>query len=397
MTSSEEIIAVIGAGSTGSSVAYNLAKMGRPVVMIDKGQPASGMTSKSTALVRTHYSNEIVARMAVYSLRVLRNFEEIGTSGFVNCGMLFLGDSSMKSGMSEVSSNLSKLGVKTELWDTTIASQRFPEVDFSGIDFILFEPESGYADPVTTASSYARKARELGAMELFGTGVQRILLNNDHAAEAVELTDGRKIHCSKIVLCTNVWTNHLISNSLPGVSLPIWAAAHPVVILRRPKGYEGIHAIVADFSQKSYFKPEGKSLLMVGSLDPLLDTIKVDPEKTLGDVSFEFLSSFAEAASRRIPIMRDGIMHSSYIGMYDMSPDQHPIIDELSDIGLGNVYCCVGLSGHGFKLCPAFGLMLAEMLTEQEEPTFDPSYFSLSRFSTGNLLQSKYKTIGTIA
>jgi sarcosine oxidase, subunit beta len=397
MNGKDEAVAVIGAGSTGSSVSYHLAKIGKRVILIDMGQPASGTTSKSTALVRTHYSNEIVARMAVYSLKVLRNFEGIGYSGFVNCGMLFLGSNSLKKGMSEISSNLSRLGIRTELFDTKTASVRFPEIDFSDCDFVHFEPESGYADPVETASSYARKAKQLGAQEIFGVQAQRILLNEKHAVEAIELADGTKIHCSKTVLCTNVWTNNLLSSSIPGASLPIWAAAHPVAILRRPPKYEGVHVIVADFAQKTYYKPEGKSLFIVGSLDPALDAKKIDPERCPNEVSFEFLSFFAESASKRIPSMRDGIMHSSYIGMYDMSSDQHPIIDELSELGFTNVYSCVGLSGHGYKLCPAFGRMVAEMITESEEPMFDASYFSLSRFASGKLLQSKYATIGTIA
>jgi sarcosine oxidase subunit beta len=397
LSSEESVTVIIGAGSTGSSVAYHLSKMGKRVVLLDMGQTASGTTAKSTALVRTHYSNEIVAQMAVYSLRVFRDFEEIGNSGFINWGMLFLGDNSMRKAMCEISASLSKLGVRTELIETDIASKQFPEVDFSDVDFALYEPESGYADPVSTATSYARKARQFGAQEIFGVEAQQLLLDEKHNVEEVKLADGRKIRSAKVVLCTNVWTNKLLSNSIAGPLLPIWSAAHPVAILRRPQNYEGAHSILADFPQKVYYKPEGKSLLIVGSLDPALDSKRIEPEECPRDVPFEFLNLFAESASKRIPSMRDGTMHSSYIGMYDMSPDQHPIIDNLSELGLRNVFCCVGLSGHGFKLCPALGLMVAEMITEKDEPTFNNSYFSLSRFESGKLLRSKYATIGTIA
>lgn len=397
MTLEQETIGVIGAGSTGSSVAYHLAKMGKPVVLIDMGQPASGTTSRSTALVRTHYSNEIVARMAVYSLRVLRDFENIGNSGFVNAGMLFLGDESLKGGMSEISSSLENLGIKTESLEPDAAGKKFPEVDFRGIGFIDYEPESGYADSVGVATSYATKARELGAKEIFGVMVKRLELDSTGRVAALQLSDGSRVHCSKVILCTNVWTNSMLENSKHGAALPIWASAHPVAVLRRPKGYEGVRVIVADFESKTYFKPEGNSLFLVGSLDPQIDQKRVDPENCPSDVTFEFLSFYAESASKRIPSMKDGILHSSYVGMYDMSPDQHPIVDELSEIGLSNVFSCVGLSGHGFKLCPALGLMVAELVTGAEEPKFDPSYFALSRFATGKLLQSKYTTIATIA
>ncbi len=98
--------------------------------------------------------------------------------------------------------------------------------------------------------------------------------------------------------------------------------------------------------------------------------------------------------------MSEGNLHSSYVGLYDVSPDQHPIIDELSDFGLTGAFCCVGLSGHGFKLCPALGLIVAEMILgtdEAAQQTFDRSIFSLSRFKTGKLLESRYKTLATVA
>lgn len=391
-------IVVIGAGSTGSSVAYHLAKMNERVLIIDSGQPASGTTSKSTAVVRTHYSNEIVAKMAVYSLQVLRDFGGIGNSGFVNSGMLFLGTTSLARKMREVESMLSGLGVKSEVMDESAASKRFPDIDVSGFESIHFEPESGYADPVATANSYLGKARDAyGAETIFGTEVRKLDLDPVGRVEAVLLSDGRKIHCSKVVLCTNVWTNKLLYNTKQGSSLPIWAAPHPVIVMKRPARYEGVRPIVADFKSKAYLRPEGKSFLFVGSLDPAIDAQKVDPDTCPSDVSFEHQSFFAEFASKRIPSMSEGLLHSSYIGMYDMSPDSHPIIDELSEIGLSGVFCCVGLSGHGFKLSPAFGLMVAEMVTEKKNQTFDRTHFSLSRFAKGKLLQSKYAEVGTIA
>ena len=227
--------------------------------------------------------------------------------------------------------------------------------------------------------------------------VQKLELDSVGKVRAVLLSDGRKIHCSKVVLCTNVWTNRLLSGTKQGCSLPVWAAPHPVIVMRRPVTYEGVRPVVADFESKAYLKPEGKSFMLVGSLDPAIDAQKVDPEKCPSDVSFEYQSFFAEFASKRIPAMSEGSLHSSYIGMYDMTPDSHPIIDELSEIGLFGVYCCVGLSGHGFKLSPAFGLMVSEMITEKKDLTFDRSFFSLSRFAKGELLLSKYASVGTIA
>ncbi len=397
VSTSERPIVVVGAGSTGASAAYHLSKMGQKVALIDRGQPASGMTSRSTALVRNHYSNEIVARMAYYSLQALKNFGEIGNSGFVNNGMLFLGNSVSKQALDSVLPILARVGVRTERLESQEAAKRFPELNISDDEFVHYEPDSGYADPVATANSYASKARELGTEILGGLELSGLSYDLSGKLDAVELVGGRRIHCSKAVLCTNVWTNKLLVQSDITEELPIWAAAHPVVILRRPKQYEGLKPSVADFPSKTYYKPEGNSLFFAGSLDPEFDSRKVEPESLPVEVPFEFLDFLSEVISQRIPAMREGIVHSSYIGMYDMTPDQHPIIDELSQIGLPSAFCCVGLSGHGFKLCPALGLMTAEMVCGIDDPTFDWNRFSLSRFKTGDLFSSRFASVNTIA
>jgi Glycine/D-amino acid oxidases (deaminating) len=89
MISGSENIVVIGGGSTGTSIAYNLAVSGKKVSLIDRGTVASGNTGKSSALIRTHYSNPLIASMSIYSQKIISNFESIGYSGFTKTGMIF--------------------------------------------------------------------------------------------------------------------------------------------------------------------------------------------------------------------------------------------------------------------------------------------------------------------
>ncbi|MDG6908484.1 MAG: FAD-binding oxidoreductase [Nitrososphaerota archaeon] len=124
---SADAIVIIGAGSTGSSTAFHLAKSGKKVILVDSGQVASGMTSKSTALVRTHYSNEIVARMALYSLRMLS--EEVD-SHFVNSGMVILASENEKAGIESNLEMLKRIGVDTYSLDLSNAKSQFPELNF---------------------------------------------------------------------------------------------------------------------------------------------------------------------------------------------------------------------------------------------------------------------------
>jgi sarcosine oxidase, subunit beta len=396
-------VAIIGAGSTGSSTAYHLSMTGVPVVLIERDEIGHGMTSRSTAIVRTHYSNEIVAKMALYSLKILRNFSAIGNSGFVQCGMLVLASDPFRKAIESNVKMLRQVGIKEEELSKSEAIKMFTDLDLSNLSeggYIALEPESGYADPVATAGAYAEKARQMGAEIILRNGVKKIDSSNGKV-DSLELDDGTKVNCDKVILCTNVWTNNLLKRS--GVNeedlLPIRSVPHPVVVYRRPPDYQGKRVIVSDYYNKAYYKPEGQSLLFGGSIDASIDSTTVDPDNAPSDVPFEYVSSYSEQISSRIPAMRNAEFHSAYIGMYDITPDEHPIIDNLSEkYGMEGMYCCVGLSGHGFKLCPAFGIINTEMVlgVKREEWTFDRSHFSLERYKTGKLMNTKYPGLGSV-
>jgi len=395
-------VAIIGAGSTGSSTAYHLSKAGVPVVLIERDEIGHGMTSRSTAIVRTHYSNEIVARMALYSLEILRNFSSIGNSGFTQCGMLILSSEQFRKAIEANVEMLQRVGAKEDVLSKSQAQKMFPDLNLEGLSedgYIALEPESGYADPVATAGAYADRARQMGTEIILRNGVKKVE-TKDGRVTSLLLDDGSKINCDKVLLCTNVWTNNLLTRS--GIDeehlLPVRAVPHPVVVYRRPQEYQGKRVIVSDYYSKAYYKPEGQSLLFGGSIDASMDSTSVDPDNAPSDVPFEYVSTYSEQISNRIPAMKNAEFHSAYIGMYDITPDEHPIMDDLSKaLGMEGLYCCVGLSGHGFKLCPAFGVINTEMIQGSERQTFDRSDFSLERFKSGKLLSTKYPGLGSVA
>ncbi len=394
-----ETIAVIGAGSTGLSAAYSLAKAGKKVVVIDKGQVASGMTGLSTAIVRTHYSNELVARMALYSLKALGDFRQVGESGFVRTGMVFLATHEHLRGLTRNLPMLDRVGIRSELIELNEAGKRFPDLSFEGCGGVVYEPESGYADPSAVSNSYARAAQKLGATLLLGEAA--VSVESGRGGCVVQLAGGSRIPCSKVVMCTNVWSNRLLRAS--GVAeadlLPIISSVHPVAVYRRPKTFRGNKPVVLDDPAKAYYKPDGQVLLIAGSLDPVLDERDSDPDALPARASPLLVERLTQAVVSRVAAMGEGSLQSTFSGMYDMTPDQHPIVDELASIGLPAVYCCVGLSGHGFKLCPALGIMTAQMVSgvRPDLMVFDNRQFSLSRFKEGRLLTSSYTGLATVA
>jgi len=130
---------------------------------------------------------------------------------------------------------------------------------------------------------------------------------------------------------------------------------------------QGIKPTYWDMNKLAYYKMEGDTVTAVGSLDPEMDKHECDVEDNNYDgATYEFLEKYMIKISGRIPAMESSSLISSTSGKYDMTPDGHPIIDSLESIGFPDFYVCVGMSGHGFKLSPAFGLIVKEMMEDVE-------------------------------
>ncbi len=392
-------VIVIGGGSSGCSIAYNIASRGIKVRLIERENIAAGNTGKSSALVRTHYSNEFIATLAIYSMNEFMNFGNIGYSGFTKTGMIFPFNGSNAATAGENFKMLGNLGINEEEISVKQVIDIFPDINTEGYDYILYEPDSGYADPVATANAYSSAAKNLGAEILTGRSVKTISSLNGKAY--AETNRGEKYYADAIVLATNVWTNELLHGS--GISdadlLPIYASVHDTIYLRRPERYSGIKPTLWDPQNSAYYKMEGTSITAIGSLDPTIDTAKFDPNGDIKNhITDEYIEKYLGKLTGRLPGMDDASVISTVSGLYDMSPDGQAIIDSLSSIGLDNVYVCAGLSGHGFKLSPAYGRIVADMLALQdpEKALFDWSNFSIARFKNKKPIKSMYSGIGTI-
>jgi sarcosine oxidase subunit beta len=83
--------------------------------------------------------------------------------------------------------------------------------------------------------------------------------------------------------------------------------------------------------------------------------------------------------AKRMPIMAGASYSHGHAGLYDMTPDAHPIIGPAGPVGL---YLVAGFSGAGFKKGPAVGQCVAELILDGVARTVDLTPFSLSRFDS---------------
>lgn len=377
---------VIGAGIMGASTALHLARRGWKVALLEKRYVGAGSTGKSSAIIRQHYSNELTARMALYSLRVFQNFGEAvgGEAGFTPVGFVLLAAEKDRAGLEANVALQRSLGIRTEVLSDEALRELLPGLERRGV-VAACEPESGYADPNLTLNSFVAAAQSRGAQLFTETEVVHVRFRAGRVT-GVQTTRG-EFSAPVVINCGGPWGARVAK--LAGVEAPIAPCRVQVAFFRRPREHADPFPVVADFANAIYFRPETGGLTLVGLIDPSEANNVVDPDHYDEHADFAFISETGERLIRRAPYMERSDYTAGYAALYAITPDWHPVVDETPpDSGF---FLCAGFSGHGFKLGPAVGLMMADFVTRTPNPQFDPRRLRLSRFAENDPVRGKYE------
>jgi glycine/D-amino acid oxidase-like deaminating enzyme len=389
MSRSYDVI-FIGGGIMGCSCALESAKRGLDVAVVEKQTIGEGPTGQSSAILRTHYSNELTARMARYGLAYYRDFREHtgDECGFHRTGFLMLAAQADHAGLAHNLALLKRLGVQTEALEPAEVGELMPGLEIgegAAPLVVAWEPDSGHADGYLAVTGMARAARRLGVDVLQDTEVTGVSFAGERVS-GVETSAGR-LEAPLVVNTAGAWGARVAA--MAGLELPIDACRVQVAFFRRPAAEAQGHPVVADFVHASYFRPDTGGLTLAGLIDPGEADAVVDPDDFARKVDLRFQADVGERLSRRYPAMSASASEGGYASLYAITPDWHPIVDEVPRGG--GFYVCSGFSGHGFKLAPAVGVMVADMLTGVSSPEFDPALFRLSRFEEGAPVGGEYE------
>jgi sarcosine oxidase subunit beta len=236
-----------------------------------------------------------------------------------------------------------------------------------------FNPEDGIVDPNSVVAGYVSAAQKLGVKALTGVEVTGIRSSADQI-EVVETSQGA-IQTHKILNAAGPWAG--LIGQMAGVEIPIiplrrqWFTTAPLKEV--PEDFP----FVIDFAQSLYFHREGEGLLVgMSNQDekPGFDQ-NVDEE-------FEFVN--LEAAIERMPLLERASRASHWAGLYEVTPDAHPIFGgcELKGFSI-----CAGFSGHGFMHGPVAGKLMTEYIVDGKFSTLDVSMLDLARFREGRLIK----------
>jgi glycine/D-amino acid oxidase-like deaminating enzyme len=207
-----------------------------------------------------------------------------------------------------------------------------------------------------------------------GAEVVAILRRGQRVA-GVATAAGDRIEAPRVVNAAGLWAPSV--GRLAGIELPIVIGRHPVFVVERDAGFGAPHPVYLDLAGGAYVRPETGGLTLTGSLTDDETRHPMDPEALGGDVGFAEASAALERTGRAVPRLAEATYRRGWAGAFDITPDWMPILDETE---LGGFHVAAGMSGHGFKLAPAVGELMAALLTGRTPPV-SPAPFRLTRFA----------------
>ena len=374
-------ICIVGAGVMGTSIAYQLAsrKLGR-IVICDQGSVGEGMSGRSSALIRMHYTFREEVELAVHSLRMFREWPQImgGQPVFHAVPFVRIVHPDEVGKLRQNVAMQRECGAQVELIDRATLAGLAPSWAVEDVTLAAYEPEAGYGSGGQVAADLLNRAQELGVVYRAGTRVLELRRRGDQVI-GVATSEG-SIDASLVICATGVWSRPLLRAA--GWDPPIETELHQVALVRRPEREPGDGLACIDSVSRTYFRPDVPGTTLVGSF---YGPRGADPDSFPQRASEAGLVELVQAASQRVPGLADGGIVGSVTGVYDMTPDTRPLIGPAP--ALPGCMVVAGFSGMGFKISPAVGLAVAELISDGQASTVDLRPFRPERFAEGSPIQ----------
>jgi glycine/D-amino acid oxidase-like deaminating enzyme len=371
-------IVIIGGGVMGASAAYHLAARGLKDIVLLEREPffGQGATGRCAGGVRYQFATEINVRLSLASLAMIERFaEEIGQDvHYRKCGYLFVLTNPRDLPAFRRNVELQhELGVQTEWLDGDEVRKRLPLMCFDDALAGTFHQKDGLVDPNGVVMGYLGAAQRMGVRAITDTEVTGLRLSGDRI-EAVETASG-SIATRRVLNAAGPWSARLAQ--LAGVPVPVEPVRRQMFtttpLPQIPSGFP----FVIDFEQSLYFHREGAGLLIGMSNQAQ----KPGLDQTV-DEEFELLN--LDAAIRRMPLVEGAGRAAHWAGLYEVTPDAHPIYGSTPVEGF---FVVTGFSGHGFMHGPVSGKLMAEYILDGGFSAVDVSMLDLARFDEGRLIQ----------
>jgi sarcosine oxidase subunit beta len=389
-------IVIIGGGLEGLAIAWALAERGvQRIVVLERETIGSGGTGKSSGIVRCHYGVPDLAAMALVGNQLFEHAHEVlGTDvGFAKVGY---GVVVAENNVGPLRANVEMqqgLGVNVCLETPGAFGELWPEANFDDVVAVAYEPDGGFADAYRLAMAFAAAAREKGVIVRQGVAALGLLTSADGSRVTGVATAAGPIQADHVVVAAGPWSGPLLAAI--GVELPVRAERAQIVMVHHDVANDGERPrrpVISDLALLQYVRPELTGELLIGNSDHSKPEW-ADPDDYENAADWDHVERAVAKVEARFPGLRNPRIGQTYSGCYDVTPDYNPVIDHRV---LDGLVICAGFSGHGFKISPAVGQLVADLVLDgaSRHPHIDGDVFRLSRFADGDELVSLHPYAG---
>jgi sarcosine oxidase, subunit beta len=376
---------ILGAGIMGASIAFHLARRDlTKVIVIEKDHAGQGASGRSSALIRMHYCFPPEVQLAVKSLEIFQHWKEIvgEPTEFRKTGFVRIVPRQEFELLRANVAMQRKLGASAEVIEIADLKKMEPDWNLDDEPAAAYEPNGGYGDALIATQDLLNASRAMGVEYRPRTRATKLLISGDKVVGVA--TDKGEIYAPNVVVATGQWTKPLLQTA--GIDVPIVTEFHQVAILRNPPGMKGGGAACIDSAKTLYFRSDAQDKTLVGDF---FGKKEVDPDNFPQRPTADWLEKILDIASQRVPKLQNADIMRGITGVYDVSPDYRPLLGEIR--GVRGLYVVAGFSGMGFKISPAIGLVMAELLLDGEGKTVDISAFRPSRFEEGQPIKAEFE------
>jgi len=375
-------VIVVGGGILGATTFWELAREEVDVLLLEARRFGGGSTAMSAAIVRCHYSNPEVVRMALRSREALRRLPLLLDCDpvYARTGWLFLVDEA--DAQLAIANAEMQEGEGLDAVDVDDLQELLPGVDETHIACALYEPESGYADPVATTNAYVEAGRRAGGVARDGTTVDSLEVQGGKLRGV--RAGGELLECDALVLATGPWSGRLAATA--GVELPLEITREQDVVFETAPE-PTIPCAVSSQVDRVYLRPDGDGRVLAGRGFPKAYE-QADPDAYDESVDAPFERDIHERVAGRLPRLAAMRAVEGRAGLYDVTPDWHPLLGPVPEVE--GLHLATGGSGHCFKLGPAIGELVANELMGRRLKHAEIASFSITRFAEGREFRSTY-------
>ncbi|OHE41028.1 MAG: FAD-dependent oxidoreductase [Tenericutes bacterium GWF2_57_13] len=347
-------IVIVGAGISGTAIAYNLAIRGmKNIVVIDEGYLTAGSTGRCGAGVRQQWQTKANCTMAKKSIEFFEHAAETlqydEDIEFKQEGYLILACTEAEVEQFEKNVALqNSLGIPSKVVSKEEALKIVPHLNPDAFLSATYCKTDGHLNPFKMTDAYYRAGKNLGVTYLFGEHVERIDVEQGKIQRVV--TDKRTIETARVVDAAGGFAAEV--GEFAGVKIPVYAERHEILVTEPIEKMQG--PMVMSFSKNLYCQQVPHGAFIMGRTTP------DEPHGHDLSSSWQFLDAMAKTVCHIMP--KVGELHAirQWAGSYCMSPDRQPILGPTDQ--LEGFYLACGFSGHGFMFAPMTGVLLAEMI-----------------------------------